>query len=327
MTEIARITGVSQPTVSRVLSGNTSVNPEVAKKVLACAKEHNYHPNIIARSLNKSQTFLLAVIVPDLANPFFADLIKIIEREAAIRGYSILTFNSDYDQEKEKKYLGILQQYRVDGLLVAPVHTNEEGLKPFYQLTIPWMIFTNRAEAVNSVFVSHRKAGKMVAEHLISVHAEKFVFIGKKKDRKFLGFEEGLTEGGIDTRQNLTAFWESDKEMMLRLLIEFLHEIPNKAGIFVLNDMEALSVMNAMILAGISIPDKAALVGFDNTFISKRILPGMSSVNQPIDEMGRTAVERILEQIQGKEEDGIRHIELKANLVIRGSSRLTDSEK
>lgn len=320
MSEIARLTGVSQPTVSRVLNGNTSVNPEVVKKVLACAEEHNYQPNIMARSLSGNQTFLLAVMIPDISNPFFADLIKIIEMEAGKAGYSIMIFNTDYDQSKEEKYLAILQQYHVDGLLLAPVHANEEGIRPFRKLTIPWMIVTNQAEDVDSVYVSHRKAGAMVAEHLVSIGVEKFVFIGKRKDHKFVGFEEGLIASGIDTRQNLTVFWEKNREKMIELLIEFLQEIPERAGIFALNDMEALVVMNALMRAGIAVPEKAALAGFDNTYISRRLIPPMTSVNQPIDAMGSLAVKTLLERIQGKKDPACFHTELKADLVVRDST-------
>lgn len=320
MSEIARLTGVSQPTVSRVLNGNTSVNPEVVKKVLACAEEHNYQPNIMARSLSGNQTFLLAVMIPDISNPFFADLIKTIEMEAGKAGYSIMIFNTDYDQGKEEKYLAILQQYHVDGLLLAPVHANEEGIRPFRKLTIPWMIVTNQAEDVDSVYVSHRKAGGMVAEHLVSIGVEKFVFIGKRKDRKFVGFEESLIASGIDTRQNLTVFWEKNREKMIELLIEFLQEIPERAGIFALNDMEALVVMNALMRAGIAVPEKVALAGFDNTYISKRLIPAMTSVNQPIDAMGSFAVKTLLERIRGKKDTACCHTELKADLVVRAST-------
>ena len=320
MSEIARLTGVSQPTVSRVLNGNTSVNPEVARKVLACAEEHNYQPNIMARSLSGNQTFLLAVMIPDIANPFFADMIRIIEREASKAGYSILIFNTDGDTEKERKYLGILQQYRVDGLLLAPVHTDEEGMQPFRKLTIPWMIFTNRVEGVDSVYISHRKAGRMVAEHLASMDVQKFVFIGKKTDQKFIGFKEGLTAAGVDTRLNLTVFWEKDREKNMELLVDFIHEIPERVGIFTLNDMEGMIVMNALAGAGIMVPQKAALVGFDNTYISQRALPGITSVSQPVDELGRFAVENLVRRIEGKKKEEFYHTELEAKLVIRGST-------
>lgn len=320
MTELAKLAGVSQATVSRVLNGNTSVKPEVAEKVMACAKKYNYQPNMIARSLNGSKTYLLAVIVPNIANPFFADIIKKIECEAGNAGYSILIFNSDYSHEKELKYLELLQQYRVDGLLFVPIHTDEESIRPFRKLMIPWMVITNHVENVDSVFISHEKAGYMVAEHMISTGAGKFIFIGSKNDKKFIGFEKGLTDSGVDTRQDLTVFWEEDKEKMLELMVEYLKEIPERAGIFAHNDMEALVVMNALMGNGIAIPQKAALAGFDNTFISKRVLPGITSIDQPIDEMCRFAVRRLLEKVRGEKHQEVQHTELVSQLIVRASS-------
>lgn len=320
MKELAALAGVSQPTVSRVLNGNTSVNPEVAKKVWECAREHNYQPNMIARSLNGSKTCLLAVMVPDIANPFFADVIKAIEGEAEKAGYSILIFNSDFSQEKEKKYLGLLQQYRVDGLLVAPIHGDEESMRPFRKLAIPWRLLTKCAECADSIYISHERAGSMVAEHLLSVGAEKFVFVGKRTDDKVFGFEKGLAKGGVDTAADLKVFWEKDMGKMLEKLTGYLLSLTERAGIFASNDMDALVVMNALLGAGIEIPEKAALVGFDNTFISSRMLPGITSVNQPIEEMCRFAVEDLLKQIQEKKPRSVRHTEFSANLVVRAST-------
>ena len=323
LSEIARLTGVSQPTVSRVLNGNTSVNPEVAKKVLDCAKAHNYQPNIMARSLRGNQTYLLAVMVPDLANPFFADLIRIIESEAGNSGYSILIFNTDGNPEKEQKYLAFLQQYHVDGLLLAPIHASEEGIRPFRSLTIPWIIFTNRAEGVDSVYISHRKAGGMAADHLVAAGAKKYVFIGKRNDQKFVGFEEELTASGVNTRNNLTFFWEKDRQKTMELLLEFAKETSKKLGIFALNDMEAIIAINTLMGAGIPVPERVAVVGFDNTCLSRRALSGITSVSQPVNEMGSLAVKRLLKRIKGEETGPASYVELKAELVLRGSTLKT----
>lgn len=322
MTELAKMTGVSQATVSRVLNGNTSVKPEVAEKVLACAKKYNYQPNMIARSLNGKHTCLLAVMVPDISNPFFADMINKIEREAGKAGYSIMIFNSDYDQQKEQKHLDLLQQYRVDGLLVAPVHHDEKSMRPFRKLSIPWMVITNRVKDADSVYISHEKAGRKVAEHLRLAEAGNYVFIGAKHDQKFVGFERGLTESGVDTSRHLKVFWEQDREKMLELMVEYLCEISGRVGIFAFNDMEALVVMNALMRAGIAMPEKAALVGFDNTFISKRVIPGITSIDQPMDEMCSLAVTKLLEKIQKKEGRDPEYTELEAKLVIRASSSI-----
>ena len=106
------LTGVSQPTVSRVLNGNTSVKPEVREKVLACAREHNFQPNAMARGLVGSGTKLIGVVLTDISNSFFADLEKYMEQAARKKGYSLILFNSDYDREKEKHCLDVMRRYR-----------------------------------------------------------------------------------------------------------------------------------------------------------------------------------------------------------------------
>ncbi len=323
-TEIARLTGVSQPTVSRVLNGNPSVNPEVAKKVLECAKLHSYQPNMIARGLNGGKTNLLAVIVPDISNPFFADMIREIEQEAENHNYTILIFNTNYSLKKEKKCIGLIQQYRADGLLLAPVHADKEELKDFRGLEIPWMVITNRVEGIDSVFVSHKRAGCLVARHLVDIGSEQFFAIGERHDEKCIGFQEGLAELGVQTEQKLEFFWDKDKERQAQSIVRVAERQKGRTGIFAINDMELLVVMNALLLAGIKIPEKAALVGFDNTFISRRMIPGISSVNQPVEEMGKYAVKEIVKRIQGRKHTMASHKELLAELIIRESSKLSE---
>ena len=112
MTEIARLAHVSQPTVSRVLNGKPNVAPEIRERVLACAREHDYQFNVLAKSLQGSRTQLLGVLVSDVSNSFFADLSKQIEAEARKYGYSMILFNSDYNVQREREYLTVARQYR-----------------------------------------------------------------------------------------------------------------------------------------------------------------------------------------------------------------------
>lgn len=325
MTELARLAGVSQPTVSRVLNGNTSVNPEIAKRVLEIAEEHHYQPNMIARGLNGSRTCLLAVIIPDIANPFFAELTRCIEAEAEASGYTILIFNSEWNPQKELKYLGILQQYRVDGLILAPSCCSEEHLKPFMELTIPWTLITNHAKKADSIYVDHRKAGRMMAEHMLSVGAKRFVFVGGLQDDKMLGYRQGLKAHGVDVKKDFVAVWDTDRQQILNQVLEFVQQQTERTGIFTLNDMEALIVMNAFMAAGIPIPERAALAGFDNTFISRGIIPGITSVKQPVDQMASLAVKKILQQVRGKLRKRVQYIELEAELIVRSSTIHADS--
>ena len=131
MTEIARLTKVSQPTVSRVLNGNMNVAPDIRERVLACAREHNYQPNILAKGLQGSKTHLLGVLLTDISNGFFADVAKAIETEARKQGYSIILFNSNYNTDSEREYLDVMCRYRVDGILAVPIRETSEAWQEY----------------------------------------------------------------------------------------------------------------------------------------------------------------------------------------------------
>ena len=168
MTEIARLTHVSQPTVSRVLNGSQTVAPEIRERVLACAKEHDYQFNALAKGLQGSKTQLLGVLVTDISNGFFADLAKQIETAARKRGYSIILFNSDYNPQNEQEYLDVVRRYRVDGVLAVPIReTSAEWQEYVKKLDVPIVTVTRRAKGLDSVYVDHIQAGSMVASHLL----------------------------------------------------------------------------------------------------------------------------------------------------------------
>ena len=204
MTEIARLTGVSQPTVSRVLNGNTSVNPEVREKVLACAREHHFQPNAMARSLVGSGTKLIGVVLTDISNSFFADLEKYMEQAAREKGYSLILFNSDYDREKEKHCLEVMRRYRVDGLIIVP-EQDPKFRAEIKELDIPAVSITRQTEHMDCVYIDHAAAGARVAEHLRHIGCENYLFVGTTGDRKYQGFAEKMKESDPDFEQKLTV--------------------------------------------------------------------------------------------------------------------------
>ena len=160
MTEIARLTHVSQPTVSRVLNGNPKVSPEIRERVLACAREHDYQLNALAKGLTGGPTHLLGVLVTDISNGFFADLAKEIETAARERGYSILLFNSDYDPDREQEYLDVVRRYRVDGVLAVPIReTSPQWYDYVQRLDVRVVTITRRAEGLDSFYADHAAAG------------------------------------------------------------------------------------------------------------------------------------------------------------------------
>ena len=321
MTEIARLTGVSQPTVSRVLNGNQAVNPEVRERVMACAKAHGYQPNVMAQSLAGSRTHLIGVILTDISNAFFADLVKYLEQEARKSGFSLILFNTNYELLHEQEYLEVVQRYRVDGLIVVPVQENASKWKThIHHLNIPTVVITRRAEGLDSVYVDHQEAGAQVGRHLHEEGCESYVFFGNTVDQKYQGFVEILEEQDSAFREKLTIIAIRDSNAVERELQKHFEQLPGRTGIFAYNDRRALQILGILNKMGIEVPGRAGLVGFDNTYMCEYLYPPLSSVSQPNEAMAVKAMELLLHKIQQPEDIHVENWPMRAELIPRESS-------
>ena len=319
MTEIAKLTHVSQPTVSRVLNGSMTVAPEIRERVLACAREHDYQFNALAKGLQGSKTKLLGVLVTDISNGFFADLAKRIEAEARKNGYSIILFNSDYNPRNEQEYLDVVRRYRVDGVLAVPIReTSGEWREYVKKLDVPVVTVTRRAKGLDSVYVDHAQAGAMVAAHLLERGFRRFLFIGKDYDGKYVGFRRSLVEIGYGPRTANVVY--QDDVQMNRALEDWLGQSPERGAVFAGNDIYALRVLDALRRLEVSVPERVGVIGFDDTSMGRYLNPRLSSVSQPIARMAHEAVARLLDRIDRPGPREALDDPLSASLVIREST-------
>lgn len=319
MTEIAKLTHVSQPTVSRVLNGSMTVAPEIRERVLACAREHDYQFNALAKGLQGSKTKLLGVLVTDISNGFFADLAKRIEAEARENGYSIILFNSDYNPRNEQEYLDVVRRYRVDGVLAVPIReTSGEWREYVKKLDVPVVTVTRRAKGLDSVYVDHAQAGAMVAAHLLERGFRRFLFIGKDYDGKYVGFRRSLVEIGYGPRTANVVY--QDDVQMNRALEDWLGQSPERGAVFAGNDIYALRVLDALRRLKVSVPEEVGVIGFDDTSMGRYLNPRLSSVSQPIAKMAHEAVARLLDRIDRSGPREALDDPLSASLVIREST-------
>lgn len=319
MTEIAKLTHVSQPTVSRVLNGSKTVAPEIRERVLACAREHDYQFNALAKGLQGSKTRLLGVLVTDISNGFFADLAKRIEAEARENGYSIILFNSDYNPRNEQEYLDVVRRYRVDGVLAVPIRETSGAWREYVKkLDVPIVTVTRRAEGLDSVYVDHAQAGAMVAEHLLERGFRRFLFIGKDYDGKYVGFRRTLVEIGYGPRTENVVY--QDDAQMNQTLRDWLGQSPERGAVFAGNDIYALRVLDALRRLEVSVPERAGVIGFDDTSMGRYLNPRLSSVSQPIAQMAHEAVARLLDRIDRPDPREPLDRPLSASLVIREST-------
>lgn len=301
MSEIARLTHVSQPTVSRVLNGNPKVSPEIRERVLACAREHDYQLNALAKGLQGSKTHLLGVLVTDIANGFFAELAKQIETAARQRGYSIILFNSDYNPRNEQEYLDVVRRYRVDGVLAVPIReTSPQWREYVKKLDAPVVTITRRAPGLDSFYVDHAEAGAAVARHLLDRGYRRFLFIGKDYDGKYVGFRQAMEArglGGCTTNRVLR-----DHDQLRRELEQWLGAGEGRPAVFAGNDIYALQVLDILRELEMEVPRQVGVIGFDDTFMGRHLNPRLSTVSQPTDQMAREAVNWLLDRIEGADD-------------------------
>lgn len=319
MTEIAKLTNVSQPTVSRVLNGSQTVAPEIRERVLACAKEHDYQFNALAKGLHGSKTKLLGLLVTDISNGFFAGLAKEIETEARRSGYSMILFNSDYNPQNEQEYLDVVRRYRVDGVLTVPIRETSAGWREYVRkLDVPVVAVTRRAEGLDSVYVDHARAGAMVAAHLLERGFRRFLFIGKDYDGKYVGFRQAADRLGLGER-TANVVYQDDIQLNLALA-DWVRQSPERGAVFAGNDIYALRVLDALRRLGVSVPEEAGVIGFDDTPTCRYLNPRLSSVSQPVAQMARSAVARLLECVDRPGERDVLDQPFQAELVLREST-------
>ncbi|MBE3577977.1 MAG: LacI family DNA-binding transcriptional regulator [Limnochordales bacterium] len=340
--DIAKLSGVSPATVSRILNGHPTVSPELRERVLQLARELNYQPNAVARSLVSSRSRLLGVVIPDISNPFFPDVVRAVEDVAAQHGYSVLLSNTDWNLYREKESLGILRSRQVDGIVLVPSQV-EPHLDWLTRSSIPVALLTRTNPSFDSVETDHFRGGYLVAKHLVDLGHTHMAVIGDTCDPKYKGFREGLIDAQIPVATNLYS-WQLSKndatqegayQLTLQKMREFEQLKQNRAqaggmptdqqlerptAIFAQNDLMAIGVLMALEELGVKVPEEMAVVGFDNIRLAAAVRPALTTVAQPSYELGRIATELLIERIESRREIPPRHIVLEPRLVVRGST-------
>jgi len=328
MKEISKLVGVSQATVSRVLSGSSSVSPMTRQKVMEVVQKLDYRPSYSAQVLVKKQSFLIGLILPDIANPFLGEIVRQVDREASRNGYSLILSNSDGDQIKERTQLQILRARQVDGMLVVPASSESTILTTLRHSDIPSVIITQTHDAFDSVYISHEAGGRLVAQHLLSLGHTRVLLVGdnEEENEKFKGFRELFIEKGIELPAEHflnIGTWEHNvtQRTYTAALAYFQHHgNDHVSAVFAVNDLAAFGVMHALKELKITIPQQVALVGFDDTFLAQGTNPTLTSIAQPVEEIGRVAIELLIDRLIRGIEGEPRHVRLEPLLVTRGST-------
>ena len=323
MQDIADKAGVSRVTVSRVLSNHPSVKAETRKKVLYWVKELEYEPNVIAQSLAGSSTNVIGLLVPEIAYPFFSEIIEAVENQAFYAGYHTIICNTRRSPEKERNILTELKKRKVDGIIAVPVSAVQTAA--YQRLSIPVVMITKRAEGFSSVYISHYTGGQQIARHFLNVGFQRIGYIGPIRDStsaiKYAGFQNYLAENRIDLTDVIEC--PAPANMNASLVYAKVKEYAASTGLrceaYLANDdITACEAIAAFRELGYAVPKDIAIAGFDNSLLAKEISPKLTALAQPLEEIGKKAVEVLLAQIH----DGVppQMYELDSRVIVREST-------
>ncbi|MDA8353832.1 MAG: LacI family DNA-binding transcriptional regulator [Firmicutes bacterium] len=321
--DVAEKAGVSIATVSYVMN-NQKVGKKSREKVLKAMEELNYKPSLLASALTGKRTTTIGFLLPDLANPFVAEMARRVEDRAHERGFNVVICSTDSDKEKEALYTSLLRQKRVDGFIFAGDLKNVDVVKELVgeQTPVVLLAVSHPAVSVNSVTVDDFTGGYQVASHLISLGHKRIAVIAEEaisSRERIRGYKHALQDQGIEIDEDLIVTSDSSFEDGERLADELLNTSHPPTAIFACNDILAIGSFLAARKKNRSIPGDLSVAGFDNTLLSKSSDPPLTIVEQPIQDMCSQAVDLLIEEIEGKSTRKQR-IVLLPDLIIRQST-------
>jgi len=300
--KIAQLAGVSVATVSRVLNNSDTVKAKNRDRVLQAIKEANYQPNLLARQLRTSRSFMILVMVSNIANPFCAEVVKGIEEQAEKNGYRILLCNSGSDIERSRSGLSLLTGKMVDGIITMDAFTRLTELAALIG-DAPWVQCAEYADAgaVSCVGINDVDASQHVVSRLADGGRQRIALINHDLSYKYARLRErgyksvlhlrDLSYQAIEYASDLSA--AAGMAAMTRLLAAE----PRPDAVFAVSDTLAAGALRAIEKAGLRIPQDIAVVGFDGTELSEMVSPPLSTIKQPSRDIGRKAVDLLLNKI------------------------------
>ncbi|PPF77001.1 LacI family transcriptional regulator [Subtercola sp. Z020] len=335
MRDVAALAGVSVGTVSNVLNDSRPVAPATAQKVHEAIEQLGFVRNDAARQLRVGQSRTIGMMVLDIANPFFTDLARGVEDALALTTRSLIFGNSGEDPVRELGYLDLFEEQRVAGLLISPVGDVLPRLERLRQRGSAVVLVDRdtEAEAFSSVAVDDRRGGELAASHLLGLGRTAIAFVGgstaiTQVRLRIEGAEAAIAAHGggagssssgglrhIPSPSMNSAAGRNGAEQLLRL-----PAAQRPDAVFAANDLVALGVLQAFTAAGIRVPDDIALIGYDDIdFAASAAIP-LSSVRQPSREMGRTATDLLVAEIEAPGEVPRQHVVFQPTLAIRDST-------
>jgi LacI family transcriptional regulator len=324
--DVARLAGVSITTVSHVINGTRFVSDELRQRVSDAMQTLNYQPNSLARGLRMGLSKSIGLIIPDNSNLFFAEIARAIEDAGYKHGYSVILCNTDDDPQKEDAYVNVLRAKQVDGVIFISAGGLSQGLNRLLDAHVPVVVIDRQIAdiAADIVLIDNLQGGYQAVQHLIQTGHKRIACIAGPSDltpssQRLVGYQRALQDAGLPCDERLLERGDFHAASGYTATLRLMQNKPRPTAIFACNDMMAIGALHATYVLKIRVPDDVALVGFDDVELASYVYPPLTSVAQPKQEIGKMAVDLILERIHSPMAPS-RTMVMSPSLMVRLSS-------
>lgn len=323
--DVAKEVNLSVTTVSRVLNNKPDVSEETKKRVEKAIKKLGYNPNRIARGLVLKKTNSIGLVIPDINNPFFPEIIKGVERTAKNLGYSLILCNTDNDKKEEEESISLLKSKQVDGIILSLSLENKEVLKELEEQKFPVVQIDRSVKESNypAITIDNERSAYIATEYLIKNGHTKIGHITGDLDTetaidRLNGYKQALGDYGLAHNKEWILAGDYSAESGRKQMEEIIKLSKRPTALFFANDLMAFGAYDAIFRHGLRIPEDFSIIGHDNIEITSFIRPGLTTMDQPKYKLGEQAAMNLIKLIENKEQS-VPHVVLKNAMIVRDS--------
>lgn len=324
--DVAAQADVSVATVSHVINDTRFVSPELRERVLAAMQSLEYKPNQVARGLRSKRTNIIALVIPDICNPYFPELARGVQDIAHQHNYVTILGNSDRDIAQEKRLLHILSSQRVEGIIINPAGVSAEELLSIQSGGVPIVIFGHQIThpAFDAVMIDDRQAARDIVAHLIARGHRRIAHLGSPRPTsgrlRHEGYVQALQEHGLAIDASLVTEGAWTQTGGYDAMQTLLQRTALPTAVFAANDLMAIGAMMRIRDAGLRIPDDMAIAGFDNIDQSACVTPSLTTVHQPKHDVGKRLAEVLFCRLRKEAPEAPQRIILPYSIEVRAST-------
>ncbi len=327
--KIATQLGVSVSTVSRALNNHPDISKKTKERVKDLAREHNYVPNVLARGFRAHKTNIIGVVVPNISHYFTSTLLKGILQEAERNGFKVIISESMNDAKKQAELLNTMNHFGVDGILLS-LARKTEGVDSILSMLehIPMVLFDKVSTKVpcTQVIIDDEDAAFRAVEHLINTGKKRIALIKEiensfTSEKRYSGYLRALKKYNLEVDENIILSTEDISMLQGKRLTNILLSLKDKPdAVFAITDGAAIGVIKTLKRNNVKIPEEIAVVGFSNSKNSIIIEPKLTTIDQPGNKIGTTAIKYLIDEINNENTLNHKTVVIKTNLIVRDSS-------